>query len=164
MKCGMPRNTEQGAWDGRIRVTRVKKSAKFGLRSFGKMPKTFNGLCRMLPPRPIHDEAEYDNAIEMLDSLVGFELNEDQLDYVEVMSTLAGAYEDEHHAIDTSEITGLDALKYLLEQSGMTASDLGNLLGNRSLGSKILRGERELSKRHIRVLADRFKVSADLFL
>lgn len=46
----------------------------------------------------------------------------------------------------------------------MTASDLGNLLGSRSLGSKILRGERELSKTHLRMLAERFKVDAGLFL
>jgi HTH-type transcriptional regulator / antitoxin HigA len=145
-------------------VSSTRKAQKVGLRPFRKMPKTFAGLCRMLPPRPIHDEADYDNAIEMLDSLVGFDLNADQLDYLVVMTTLVGAYEDVHHAIDTSEISGLDSLKYLLEQNEMTASDLGMLLGNRSLGSKILRGERELSKNHLRILADRFKVDAGLFL
>jgi HTH-type transcriptional regulator / antitoxin HigA len=145
-------------------MTRTRKSKLFGLRPFSKMPKTFGGLCRMLAPRPIHDESDYDNAIEMLDSLVGFELNADQLDYVVVMTTLVGAYEDVHHAIDTSDISGLDMLKYLLEQSEMTASDLGALLGNRSLGSKILRGERELSKTHLRILAKRFKVDAGVFL
>jgi HTH-type transcriptional regulator/antitoxin HigA len=77
---------------------------------------------------------------------------------------LIGAYEDVHHAIDTSGIRGLDMLKYFLEQNDMTASDLGVLLGNRSLGSKILRGERELSKAHLRILAKRFKVDAGIFL
>ena len=43
-------------------------------------------------------------------------------------------------------------------------SDLGNLLGNRSLGSKILRGEWELSKTRLRILADRFKIHVGLFL
>lgn len=143
-------------------MTTVKK--RFGIRPFTKMPTTFAGLCRLLPPRPIRDEADYDNAIDVLDALVGHDLNQDQLDYVEVMTTLVGMYEDKHHAIDTSDFRGLDALKYLLEQNEMTASDLGNLLGNRSLGSKILRGERELSKRHLRILAERFKVDAGLFL
>jgi HTH-type transcriptional regulator/antitoxin HigA len=118
----------------------------------------------LVPPRPIRDEADHDNAMEVLDALVGHELNEDQRDYVEVMTTLAGAFEDEHHAIDTSSVRGLVALKYLLKQNEMTASDLGALLGNRSLGSKILRGERELSKTHLRKLADRFAVDAGLFL
>ena len=145
-------------------MSSAKSAGKVGLRPFPKMPKSFAGLCRMLPPRPIRDEADYDNAIEMLDSLVGFQLNKDQFDYVEVMTTLVGAYEDVHHAIDTSDISGLDSLKYLLEHNGMTASNLGLLLGNRSLGSKILRGERELSKAHLRILAERFKVDAGLFL
>jgi HTH-type transcriptional regulator / antitoxin HigA len=149
--------------EGRI-MSSTSKVKKFGLQPFSKMPKTFSGLCQMLPPRPIRDERDYDNAIEMLDSLVGYKLNTDQLDYVEVMTTLVGAYEDEHHAIDTSDISGLDALKYLLEHNDMTASDLGTLLGNRSLGSKILRGERQLSKTHLRILAERFKVDAGLFL
>lgn len=142
----------------------ARKAGKVGLRPFSKMPKTFSGLCRMLPPRPIHNETDYDNAIEMLDSLVGFDLNPDQDDYLVVMTTLVGEYEDEHYAIDSSDATGLPALKYLLEQNEMTASDLGVLLGNRSLGSKILRGERELSKTHLRILSKRFKVDAGLFL
>ena len=56
-------------------MSSARKADKFGLRPFSKMSKTFDGLCRMLPPRPIHDETDYDNAIEMLDSLVGFKLN-----------------------------------------------------------------------------------------
>jgi HTH-type transcriptional regulator/antitoxin HigA len=116
-------------------MTRAGKAKKRGLRPFDKMPKSFDGLCRMLPPRPIHNETDYDNAIEMLDSLVGFDLNPDQEDYLAVMTTFVGEYEDQHDAIDTSDVTGLDALKYLLEQNKMTASDLGALLGNRSLGS-----------------------------
>lgn len=140
------------------------KAKKFGLRPFKKMPRTFEGLCRMLPLRPIHDEADYDNAIEMLDSIVGFDLNKDQTDYLVALTTLVGAYEDETYAINLTEKTGLEALKYLVEQNQMTASNLGLLLGNRSLGSKILRGERELSKRHLHILAERFKVEAGLFL
>jgi antitoxin component HigA of HigAB toxin-antitoxin module len=52
----------------------------------------------------------------------------------------------------------------MLQERGMNASDLGRPLGNRGLGSAILRGERQLSKAHIRVLADYFKVSTDLFI
>jgi antitoxin component HigA of HigAB toxin-antitoxin module len=50
-----------------------------------------------------------------------------------------------------------------MERSGMSSSGLGRLLGDRALGSRILRGERKLSKEHIRRLCDRFHVSADLF-
>lgn len=46
----------------------------------------------------------------------------------------------------------------------MNASDLGKLLGDRSLGSRILNGQRGLSKNHIRILAGHFSVSPALFL
>jgi len=64
------------------------------------------------------------------------------------------------------DVRGVDALKVLLEANDMSASDLSNLLGDRSrsLGSRVLRGERELSKAHIRALCERFAVSAELFV
>jgi antitoxin component HigA of HigAB toxin-antitoxin module len=46
----------------------------------------------------------------------------------------------------------------------MTQAELGRLLENRSLASQILNGHRQLSKTHIRKLADHFKVSPAVFL
>ena len=130
-----------------------------------KMPGRFLDLVALLPPHVIRDETDYDNVIEFMDKLLARpKLTKGQNEFFETWTVLIGAYEDEHHAIDTTNKTGLDALKYLMEHNDMTASDLGVLLGNRSLGSKILRGERELSKTHLRILADRFKVDAGLFL
>ena len=97
-------------------------------------------------------------------ALAGHHLSPDQTDYLDALSIVLHAYEEEHYAIDVLEISAVDTLRYLLEQHEMTASDLGRLLGNRALGSKILRGERTLSKDHIRQLCEHFKVSADLFL
>jgi len=51
-----------------------------------------------------------------------------------------------------------------MEQHALTASDPGRILGQRELGSKILRGDRELSKTHIRALADYFHVNAGMFV
>ena len=158
------REHNRNRWKDESMSNANKTETKLGLRPFTKMPTTFAGLCRLLPPRPIRDETDYTNAMEVLDALVGHKLNQDQRDYLEVLTTLVRAYEDTHHAIDTSTVSSLDSLKFLLEQNGMNASELGTLLGNRSLGSKILRGERDLSKTHLRILANRFKVDAGLFL
>lgn len=129
------------------------------------MPKAFIDLVALLPPHVIRHERDYDNVIAFIDKLLARpRLSKGQTEFLETWTVLIGDYEDKHHAIDTSDISGLDSLKYLLEQSNMTASDLGVLLGNRSLGSKILRGERELSKAHLRILAAHFKVDAGLFL
>jgi HTH-type transcriptional regulator/antitoxin HigA len=78
---------------------------------------------------------------------------------------LVRAYETEHHAIDTSDIRGIDSLAHLLSENGMNASDLARLLDvHPSMGSKILKGERSLTVDHLRKLAARFKVSAALFI
>jgi len=129
------------------------------------LPATFNELVRQRPPLAIHDEVAYENAREMIDALTSVpKLTKGQEQYLDTLSVLAEAYESEHHPVDTSEIGPLDVLRQLMEAHGMNASDLGRLLGERSLGPKILKGERELSKSHIRTLADHFGLPADLFL
>lgn len=131
----------------------------------GKLPGRFKALVAMFPPRVVHDETDYDDAIEVIDKLTSIPtLTKGQAEYLETLSVLVEDYEREHHAIDTSNILPREILAYLCEQNTMTASALGELLGNRSIGSKLLRGERELSKTHIRKLCRRFKVGADLFL
>ena len=132
--------------------------------NFRRLPKTYGALVAVLPPRPIHDDVDLANATEMLDRLAGFDLNADQEDYLEALSTFVEAYESERFPIDDSRITPLDALKALLGEHGMTASDLGRLLGNRTLGAAILASRRDLSKAHIKRLAEHFKVEPGLFL
>jgi antitoxin component HigA of HigAB toxin-antitoxin module len=52
-----------------------------------------------------------------------------------------------------------------MEEHDMNASELGRLIGNdRTLGHKILTGKRALTTEQIRILADTFKVSTDLFI
>lgn len=114
--------------------------------------------------RPISTKGDYNRAIHIVDMLAGrTDLNRDQADYLESLSTLIEAYENEHNNFDTDQ-DPIEILKFLLDENGLNGSDLGRLLGNRELGSKILNGVRKLSKRHIKILADRFSVEAGLFL
>ena len=102
----------------------------------------------------------------MIDRLMATgKLSKGQSLYLETLVQLVQAYEAEHHAIDTSDITGLDSLKHLLDENGMNASDLARLLDvHPSMGSKILRGERALTVDHLRKLCERFKVNPRLFM
>lgn len=131
---------------------------------FQALPRTYAGLVAMLPPRPIHDDVDLANAAEMIDRLAGFDLNADQEDYLEALATFVEAYEHSRFPINDTRITPLQALKFLLAENGMTASDLGRLLGNRTLGPAILSGRRGLSKTHVKKLAERFRVEPGLFL
>lgn len=114
--------------------------------------------------RPISTKGDYNRAIHIVDMLAGrTDLNRDQADYLESLSTLIEAYENEHNKFDTDQ-DPIEILKFLLDENGLNGSDLGRLLGNRELGSKILNGVRSLSKKHIKILADRFSVEPGLFL
>ena len=135
------------------------------LMRYEDVPKTYDQLLAMHPLRPIHNDVELAHATEMIDILAGHDLNVDQADYLDVLSTLVEVYENTHDPIDAPAICGLDALRALLDDHGMSATDLARLLGvHRSMGSKLLKGERALTTRHLKMLSDRFKVSADLFL
>jgi len=127
------------------------------------MPGDYAGLVSLFPLRPLHDEVDYGNALEVAEALVGsISLSEDQADYLDVLTDIIQKYEALRHAV-VGGGTALDTLKRMLKEQGLGGSDLGRLLGNRPLGGAILRGERELSKTHIRILAEHFKVSTDLF-
>jgi HTH-type transcriptional regulator / antitoxin HigA len=130
---------------------------------FRRMPKDYAALVRMFPPRTLHDRADLANATEIVDAMAGHDLTADQEDYLDVLSDLVQKYEDEHFQIRRSRSTPLERLQYMVEQAGMTASDLGRLLGNRGLGSRVLRGRRQLSKTHIRILAEHFRLDPGYF-
>ena len=135
------------------------------LTRYEDIPKTYNKLLALHPLRPIHNDVELDQATEIIDLLAGHELNRDQADYLDVLSTLVEAYENTHHSFDDPVICGLDALRALLDDHGMGAADLARLLGvHRSMGSKLLKGKRALTTKHLKILSDRFKVSVALFL
>lgn len=128
------------------------------------IPATYAELAALCMPRPLHDEVDYRNALNVLDAMAGFEMNRDQEDYFEAISTFVEKYEAEHHAIGAGEMTPVELLRALMEEHGMSESDLGRLLGDRSLGHRILSGERELSKAHIRTLAEHFALNPSAFL
>jgi HTH-type transcriptional regulator / antitoxin HigA len=130
-----------------------------------QMPKTYSGLVRLMPPRTIHDDVDLENVTEIIDRLAVLDHPTlDQADYLDTLSTLSAAYENAHHSIDVSQLGPLETLKFLLKEHGLNASDLGRILGQRQLGSAILRGDRQLSKSHVRKLAAHFGVSPGAFL
>lgn len=114
---------------------------------------------------PLRSKRDYERMTTVLDKLV---LIQDptpaQAARRDIMLTLLEAYEAEHFQIDTSSVSPLDVLKTLMDEHGMNASDLGRVLSNRALGSLILNGKRQLSKTHIKKLAEHFGVTPALFI
>jgi HTH-type transcriptional regulator/antitoxin HigA len=129
-----------------------------------ELPQTYAGLVALHLPRPIHDEVGYQNTVQMIDALAGDRLNRDQDDYLEILSQLVEAYENEK-VKRPRRLAGLDLVRYLLEENDLTGDDLATLLEvDRSVAYKILKGARNLTAEHIRKLSDRFRISADALL
>ncbi|QNN21779.1 transcriptional regulator [Planctomycetales bacterium ZRK34] len=133
----------------------------------GPPAETYADLVAVLPPRPLHDSNDYDNAVEMVGNLVGHDLNSDQEDYLEAITLFVEKYEAEHDEtqVNTSKVTGLDVLKGLVEEHEMSGAELSELLGaSRMLGPMILRGERSITADHARTLGKRFKLDPGIFI
>lgn len=126
----------------------------------------FEQLVKIMPPQAIRNDTQHRKTLEMIDQLMARgKLTRGQALYLETLVQLIKAYEAEHHAIDVSDLNGLDSLRHLLEENQMNASDLARLLGvHPSMGSKILKGERSLTVEHLRKLAARFKIRPELFI
>ena len=147
-----------------MRKAAVKKHAAVNV-----VADDYLDLVRRFPLRPIRKEAEYDQAIEILKDLVSRAdrpgLTAGESDYADALGQFIDVYEQANYRIEHVLKTPIERLKYLIEQQGMNTTDLGELLGSGpGQASLILNGHRQLSKSHIRKLADHFKVSPALFL
>lgn len=126
--------------------------------------KKYRDLVRRYPPRPLHGKADLALAITIVEEMAGFELNEDQSDYVEAISTFIVKYSEKRHPTQEEDVSPLDILKFLMIKHAMKAVDLGNLLGDPSFGADILAGKRELTVADIRLLAQHFAVEPGVFI
>lgn len=128
------------------------------------IPKTYSELVARHLPRPIHDKVSYDNAVEVVHGLLGFKLNRDQEDYLELLGKLIEDYEIEITP-EPEAVPGIESLKFLLESNDLGGDELGTILGvDRSIAYPIVKGTRQLTAERIKKLSARFAVSADLFL
>ncbi|HEY1387506.1 MAG TPA: helix-turn-helix domain-containing protein [Ktedonobacterales bacterium] len=109
------------------------------------------------------DDAHLDEAITVINKLLDIpERSEAEEEYLMALTDLVEVYEDAHVVIPL--VSGLDALRYLMEENGLTQTDLVPDLGTRPIVSEVLAGKRHLALTHITRLAERFGVPADVFI
>jgi HTH-type transcriptional regulator/antitoxin HigA len=138
-----------------------------GRRHVTRAAADYLRLVAELPLRPIRSAGEYDAAVAMLDRLaVREEMTRGERDYLDALTLFVEAYDEaQDEAGDVaSDVTPVEMLKALMEHRGMTAKELGALLGSKAAASEILNGKRGISKRQIAKLAAHFRVDAGVFL
>ena len=116
------------------------------------------------PLLSIRNQREYDKAVERLNGLIdliGTNQHHPLYGLLDTLGTLVHVYEEKHYSMP--ETTGVDALHFLMEEHGLTQSDLSEV-GSQGVVSEILSGKRRLNLRQIRLLAKRFGVSPAVFV
>lgn len=124
-------------------------------------------LVREFPLRPIRTDAEHEAALERLVSLlppVRMEpLAEEEEDYRDVLASLIHEYEAATDPLP--EIGGIQALKLLMEDQGLTLRALADQIDIpfTTLGA-ITSGKRQITPRVREALAKRFKMHPSVFV
>jgi len=129
-------------------------------------------LVQHFPLRPIRTQTDYRLATQILKDLGGRadgSLTMGESDYADVLTRLVRDYDEQHSSLLKEKALGrkpspIDLLRYLMEEHGMNTIALGKLVGGSGQASMILSGKRELSKANIRILAERFNISAALLI
>ncbi|MGY1449921.1 helix-turn-helix domain-containing protein [Pseudomonas chlororaphis] len=95
--------------------------------------------------RPIHTDQDYRAALKQVSALFDNEPEPGTAegDYFDVMITLIEAYEAKHFPIDLPN--PIDAIKFRMEQSGLSAADLAPAIGRTNRVYEVLNGKRALT-------------------
>jgi HTH-type transcriptional regulator/antitoxin HigA len=100
--------------------------------------------------RPIKTEADYERALADIERLWGAAENTLEGDRLDVLLTLVEAYEKDHYPMDPPD--PVDAIKFRMEQMGLSRKDLEPYIGPRGRVAEVLNGQRKLSLTMIRRL------------
>ncbi len=112
--------------------------------------------------KPIRTEADYDMALAKLSRLWGAKAGTPAGNRLDVLATLIDAYEAEHHPIDPPD--PIEAIKFRMEQQGLTRKDLEPLIGTRTRVAEVLNRKRSLSIGMIRRLHRGLGISAEILI
>jgi HTH-type transcriptional regulator / antitoxin HigA len=112
--------------------------------------------------KPIRTEADYEAALEEVAALWGAASDTPAGDRLDVLATLIDVYEAKHHAMDPPD--PVEAIKFRMEQQGMTRKDLEDIIGTRTRIAEVLNRKRSLSIGMIRRLHDQLGISAEILI
>jgi len=112
--------------------------------------------------KPIKTEADYESALNQIDRLWDAEPGSAGSDHLEILLALVEAYEKEHYPIEPPD--PIEAIKFRMEQMGLTRKDLEPMLGSRSRVSEVLNRKRGLSLAMIRKLNRRLGIPAETLI
>jgi HTH-type transcriptional regulator/antitoxin HigA len=112
--------------------------------------------------RPIKTEADYEATLGEIEKFWDSEPDTPESDRLDILVTLVEAYETKHYPIDPPD--PVDAIKFRMEQMGLTDKDLGKYMGGRGRVTKILNRQLPLSLDMIRKLHKNLGIPAEVLI
>ena len=93
--------------------------------------------------KPIKSAADHAAALQEIALLMSAEMGTPDGDRLDVLATLVEAYEVKHFPMDLPN--PIDAIKFIMEQKGLTPKDLQPMIGRSNRVYEILSGARPLT-------------------
>ncbi len=112
--------------------------------------------------KPIRTKRDREAALREVERLWGAKAGTPGGDRLDVLATLIDAYETEHYPIDPPD--PVEAIKFRMEQQGLSRRDLEEIIGTRTRIAEVLNRKRGLSIAMIRRLHERLGISAEVLI
>lgn len=109
--------------------------------------------------RPIKTEADHQATMKEIEGLMTAEIGSAEGDRLDVLVTLIEAYERKHYPIDFPD--PVEAIKFRMEQQGLTVDDLVPVIGRKNRVYEILARKRPLTLRMVEGLHEAFSIPAE---
>jgi HTH-type transcriptional regulator / antitoxin HigA len=114
------------------------------------------------PIKPIRSEVDYQVALQRIETLMDVEDNTPEADELDVLATLVDLYEEQHYPIDCPD--PIAAIRFRMEQAGLSARDLVPFIGSRAKVSEVLSEKRPLTLQMVRALHEHLGIPAEVLL
>lgn len=109
--------------------------------------------------KPIRTQADYRAALKRIEKLMGAKANSPLGEKLDVLVTLVESYERKHHALDLPD--PVEAIKFEMDQRGLTVKDLEDVIGRPNRVYEILSYRRSLTLPMIQRLHSRLGIPAE---
>ncbi|MBA6130504.1 MULTISPECIES: helix-turn-helix domain-containing protein [Pseudomonas] len=112
--------------------------------------------------KPIRNEDDPRAAFQRLEAIFQSEAGTPEADELEVLVTLIEVYENRHYPIHPAN--PIEAIKFCMDQQGLTPRDLEPYIGPSGRVSEVLSGKRGLSLSMIKRLHDGLRIPYESLL
>ena len=111
---------------------------------------------------PIKSERDYRRVREEIAALMNAKAHSAEGDRLDVLTTLAEAWEEKHHVI--ADPDPVAAIEFAMEQRGLSQRDLEPYIGSRARVAEVLNRKRRLTLRMIRRLHGGLGIPAEVLI